>query len=139
IAKDLETSDSAEAKAMAEMLSTLPNHDKSFAEALAKTSSVLGFAVAPESNAVRPPVKSGLAFVGVEPTQVLVPFRGTITSLPALTDGVAGVGGLNLSSRDQAGIVRRIPMLFSDGEQIYPGLAAEALRVAQQQKGITVR
>jgi adenylate cyclase len=30
-------------------------------------------------------------------------------------------------------------MLFSDGERIYPGLAGEALRVAQQQKGIVVR
>ena len=30
-------------------------------------------------------------------------------------------------------------MLFSDGERIYPGLAGEALRVAQGQKGIVVR
>ena len=51
----------------------------------------------------------------------------------------AGVGGINLYSRDRSGIVRRIPMLFSDGERIYPGLAGEALRVVQGQKGIVVR
>jgi len=130
---------STEARAAAALLATLPDHDQAFADALGKTSSVLGFAHASDANDIRPPVKSGLAFVGVEPTRVLPPFRGAIVSLPVLTDAAAGVGGLNLSARDRSGIVRRIPMLSSDGEHIYPGLAAEALRVAQQQKGITVR
>ncbi len=138
MAQDVGDGDTAEAKAAAAMLANLPDHDKAFAEALAKTSSVLGFAHT-DANDVRPPVKSGLAFVGVEPTKVLPPFRGAIVSLPVLTDAAAGVGGLNVSARDRSGIIRRIPMLSSDGEHIYPGLAVEALRVAQQQKGITVR
>jgi adenylate cyclase len=62
-----------------------------------------------------------------------------VTNLPLLDQAAAGVGGLNLSTRDRAGIVRRIPMLFSDGSHVYPGLAAEALRVAQRQSGILVR
>src|SRR5205814_4110103 len=82
VAQDLAQSDSAEAKAMAGMLANLPDHDEAFAAALAKTQAVLGFAVSRESNAARPPVKSGLAFVGVEPTRVLPAFRGSITSLP---------------------------------------------------------
>ena len=139
MAQEIGDGDSAEAKAAAAMLANLPDHDKAFAEALAKTSSVLGFAHTPDANDIRPPVKSGLAFVGVEPTKVLPPFRGAIVSLPVLTDAAAGVGGLNVSARDRSGIVRRIPMLSSDGERVYPGLAVEALRVAQQQKGITVR
>ena len=139
MAQDVGDGDTAEAKAAAAMLAGLPDHDKAFAEALAKTSSVLGFAHTPDANDIRPPVKSGLAFVGVEPIKVLPPFRGAIVSLPVLTDAAAGVGGLNVSARDRSGIIRRIPMLSSDGEHIYPGLAAEALRVAQQQKGITVR
>lgn len=140
IANDLATSDSANAKVVASMVAELPDHDQAFADALAKTSGVVGFAVDFESrNEVRPPVKTGLAFVGVEPTRVLPEFVGAISSLPVLTEASAGVGGLNLSSRDRAGIVRRIPMLFSDGAHIYPSLAVEALRVAQQQKGITVR
>jgi adenylate cyclase len=139
IAQELGDGGSAEAKAAATMLAALPGHDQAFAEALGKTSSVLGFASTSDANDIRPPVKSGLAFVGVEPTKVLPPFRGAIVSLPALTDAAAGVGGLNLSARDRSGIVRRFPMLSSDGDHVYPGLAAEALRVAQQQKGITVR
>ncbi len=137
IEKELGNSES-DAKTAAAALASLPDHDKAFAEALARTSSVLGFATT-GPNSVRPPVKSGLAFVGVEPTKVLPPFSGAIVSLPVLTDAAAGVGGLNVSARDRSGIVRRIPMLSSDGERVYPGLAVETLRVAQQQKGITVR
>ncbi len=139
VAQELGDSETAEAKAAAAALAALPDHDKAFAEALARTSSVLGFAQTSVANNVRPPVKSGLAFVGVEPTKVLPAFRGTIVSLPVLTDAAAGVGGLNVSARDRSGIIRRIPMLSSDGERVYPGLAVETLRVAQQQKGITVR
>jgi adenylate cyclase len=139
IAQELADSETPEAKAAAAALATLPDHDKAFAEALAKTSSVLGFTTTLEANSARPPVKSGLAFVGVEPTKVLIPFRGAVVSLPILTDAAAGVGGLNISARDRSGIIRRIPMLSSDGERVYPGLAVETLRVAQQQKGITVR
>jgi adenylate cyclase len=138
IAQELGDSNT-EARAAAAMLAALPDHDQAFATALGKTSSVLGFASTSDPNDIRPPVKSGLAFVGVEPTKVLLPFRGAIVSLPALTEAAAGVGGLNVSARDRSGIIRRIPMLSSDGDQIYPGLAAETLRVAQQQKGITVR
>jgi adenylate cyclase len=139
IAQELGDSETPEAKAAAAALATLPDHDKAFAEALAKTSSVLGFTTPLEANSARPPVESGLAFVGVEPTKVLIPFRGAVVSLPILTDAAAGVGGLNISARDRSGIIRRIPMLSSDAERVYPGLAVETLRVAQQQKGITVR
>ncbi len=139
IKNELGDSETADAKAAAAALAALPDHDKAFADALGKTSSVLGFATTTEGNSVRPPVKSGLAFVGVEPTRVLPRFRGAIVSLPILTDTAAGVGGLNVSARDRSGIIRRIPMLSSDGEQVFPGLAVETLRVAQQQKGITVR
>jgi adenylate cyclase len=139
VAEELDERETPEAKAAAAALATLPDHDKAFAVALAKTSSVLGFATTTEQNSMRPPVKSGLAFVGVEPTKVLPAFRGAIVSLPILTDAASGVGGLNVSARDRSGIIRRIPMLSSDGERVYPGLAVETLRVAQQQKGITVR
>ena len=138
VAQDL-AGDSADAQRTKSLLATMPDHDALFAEALEKTSGVLGFSLAREKNSARPLAKAGLAFVGVEPTRVLPAMPGAITSLPVLNEAAAGIGGLNLSSRDRSGIVRRIPMLFSDGAHIYPAFAAEALRVAQQQKGLTVR
>ena len=121
------------------LLANLPDHDRAFAEVIGKTPVVLGFAAGNAANDKRPPVRAGLAFVGVKPTKVLAPFQGTVSSLPILNEAAAGIGGINLSSHDRAGIVRRVPMLFSDGANIYPGLAIEALRVAQNQKGIVVR
>jgi adenylate cyclase len=139
IADDLQGSDIPNRDSTVALLASLPDHDQMFADAMRKTSAVLGFASGRSQNATRPAAKAGLAFVGVKPTEVLTPFRGAVANLPVLEEAAAGVGGINLSSRDRSGVIRRIPMLFSDGERIYPGLAAEALRVAQGQKGIVVR
>ena len=38
------------------------------------------------------------------------------SNLPLLDDAAAGVGGINLSARDRSGVIRRMPMLFSDGD-----------------------
>lgn len=139
LAGDLKETDVPDRDLTMALLASLPDHDKVFADAMAKTNAVLGFAVTGRTNTVRPQAKAGLAFVGVQPTDVLDPFPGAITNLPVLDQAAAGVGGVNVSSRDRSGIVRRIPMVFSDGERIYPGLAMEALRVAQNQKGVIVR
>jgi adenylate cyclase len=140
IAGDLAIEDARDREAALKLLANLPDHDKLFAAAMGRANStVLGFATSGTKNTVRPAVKAGLAFVGVKPTDVLPPFIGAVANLPLLDEAAAGVGGINLSSRDRSGVVRRIPMLFSDGERVYPGLAGEALRVAQGQKGIVVR
>ncbi|MDQ8727939.1 adenylate/guanylate cyclase domain-containing protein [Bradyrhizobium sp. LHD-71] len=139
IAGDLQASDVPERDLTMALLARLPDHDTMFAEAMAKANAVLGFAATRSQNDARPALKAGLAFVGVKPTDVLSPFAGAVANLPLLDEAAAGVGGINLSSRDRSGVVRRIPMLFSDGERIYPSLAGEALRVAQGQKGVVVR
>lgn len=136
---DLKAAEVPDRDAALALLARLPDHDQLFADAIEKSSVVLGFAASGAANDRRPPVRAGLAFVGVKPTEVLAPFQGTVASLPLLNDAAAGIGGINLSSRDKSGIVRRVPMLFSDGEHVYPGLAAEALRVAQNQRSIIVR
>lgn len=139
IATDLAIEDKQDRELALKLAANLPDNDKLFAAAMGKTNAVLGFATRGTKNSERPASKAGLAFVGVKPTDVLRPFGGAIANLPMLEEAAAGVGGINLSARDRSGIIRRIPMLFSDGERIYPGLAAEALRAAQGQKGIVVR
>jgi len=139
LAQDLKDSGVPDLDQTMKLLANLPDHDRAFADAISKTGVVLGFAASTTANAQRPPVRAGLAFVGVNPAKVLVPFHGTVSSLPILNDAAAGIGGINLSSHDRAGIVRRVPMLFSDGANVYPGLAVEALRVAQNQRSIIVR
>jgi adenylate cyclase len=139
LSADLRDSDLPDRDKTMKLLASLPDHDRLFAEAIEKTPVVLGFAASDAANDKSPPVKAGLAFIGVNPTDVLPPFRGSVSSLPILSDAAAGTGGINLSARDRSGVIRRVPMLFSDGSRIYPGLAVEALRIAQNQKGIVVR
>jgi adenylate cyclase len=136
---DLQKAEGPDRDRAAALLESLPDHDRQFADAMKKATVVLGFAASPAQNDTRPAARAGLAFVGVKPTDVLAPFAGAVANLPVLDEAAAGVGGINLSQRDRSGVIRRIPMLFSDGERIYPGLASEALRVAQGQKGIVVR
>lgn len=137
--EDLQRTDLPDRELTLSLLARLPDHDRLFADAMRRTNAVLGFATSRSPNDTRPAAKAGLAFVGVKPTDVLPRFRGAVANLAVLDEAASGVGGINLSARDRSGIIRRIPMLFSDGTRIYPGLAGEALRVAQGQKGIVVR
>ncbi|QDL97078.1 adenylate/guanylate cyclase domain-containing protein [Rhodopseudomonas palustris] len=137
--EDLAASELPDRDRAVALLKSLPDHDASFAAAMRQTPTVLGFAATRRDNDTRPSVKTGLAFVGVTPANVLPPFRGAVSNLPLLDEAAAGVGAINLSARDRGGVVRRLPMLMSDGARVYPSLAAEALRVAQGQKGVIVR
>jgi adenylate cyclase len=51
--------------------------------------------------------------------------------LPGLADAAAGIGSVTLSEELSLGVVRRMPLIWTDGERLYPSLVTEALRVAQ--------
>ncbi len=123
---------------MGALLSKLPDHDRDFAEAIADAPVVLGFAGA-KANEHRPSVKAGFALAGVDSNDGMSRFEGTATNLPIFDQAASGIGGLNISGRDKSGIVRRVPVIFSDGVKVYPSLVVEALRVAQHAKSIVVR
>jgi len=117
----------------------LPDTDARFAEAIAQGPVVLGFAVLPRTGETRPPLKAGFAYSGADPTESLPAFASALTNLAPLQAAATGIGGISLSRLDTTGIVRRVPMLFSDGDRLYPSLALEALRVAQGARGHIVR
>ena len=50
---------------------------------------------------------------------------------PELEANAAGIGHISLNPGDPSAVVRAVPLFLSDGEQLYPNLALEALRVAQ--------
>lgn len=120
-------------------IASLPDHDRTFAKAIADAPVVLGFATLPQQNDKRPAAKAGFAYGGRDPAEFLPIFPGALPSLPLLEERAAGSGGVSLSIQDTSGVVRRIPLLFNDGERLYPSLLAEALRVAQGASGILVR
>jgi len=116
----------------------LPDNDKLFREAIADGSVVLGFAAAPGANERRPPSKAGLAFTGADPREALPAFRAATTNLPQFENVAGGVGAITLSPLDAQGVVRRIPLLWSDGARIFPSLVVEALRLVQQETTVLV-
>ncbi len=121
------------------MLGAMPDHDRAFAEAIKATPTVLGFAASLRVAGPLPLSKAGISFAGADPAAILHPFGYAVASLPMFNAAASGMGAINLSAHDRSGIVRRVPLLFSGAGQIYPGLAVEALRVAQSQPGLLVR
>jgi adenylate cyclase len=139
LAADQSSSDQADSQRIAAFMAQFPDHDQVFAAAIEQAPVVIGFALAALANDHRPAVKAGFAFVGAKPQEALSRFEGATVNLDLLEKAASGIGGVNLSTSDTPDVVRRLPMLFTDGKKVYPSLAAEALRVAQQQQTITVR
>jgi adenylate cyclase len=116
----------------------LPDHDQVLADAIGRAHAVIGFA--PRSGEVvrLPQAKASLATAGDDPLMWVPQFQGAATALPMLEAAAAGNGSLGtLLERD--GIARRIPLLTAIGGKLYPALAFEMLRVAQNARTYVVK
>ncbi|MEQ1868112.1 MAG: CHASE2 domain-containing protein, partial [Micropepsaceae bacterium] len=112
-------------------LGGLPNNDAIFADALRRSRSVLGFVMTSVDTGRTPALKAGLAVVGDgKPEATVRSFAGATVSLDELQQAAPGSGSFN-TAPDTDGIVRRIPLFVAYKGKIYPGLALEALRIAQ--------
>jgi adenylate cyclase len=121
-----------------EGLDDLPDNDALFAQAMQRAPVVLGFGVLSREEGSLPDVKATFAFTG-ESVADAPPFVTSATrNLPELEAASAGIGSISLSPQAAADVLRRIPMVWSDGEQFYPSLALEALRVAQGERTYVV-
>lgn len=112
------------------LLARLPDNDEIFAQAIAGKPVVLGFALSNKGNS-RPEMKAGFAFTGEPPFNAPPQILGSTPLRPQLEANAAGLGHISMTPGDPSSVVRTVPLLLSDGEQLYPNLALEALRVAQ--------
>ena len=112
------------------LLARLPDNDEIFAQAIVGKPVVLGFALSNEGNS-RPEMKAGFAFTGEPPFNATPRMLGATPLRPQLEANAAGIGHISLTPGDPSSVVRTVPLLLSDGKQLYPNLALEALRVAQ--------
>jgi adenylate cyclase len=107
----------------------LPSNDQVFAEAIGKAPVVLGFVAVPRGGSI-PETKAGFAFAGDDPKLFVPRYPGAAASLPILQEKAAGTGSINwLPEHDQ--IIRRVPMLVTVGDKLYPAFAADLLRLGQ--------
>lgn len=117
---------------------TLPDFDAMLAASLTGTRTVLGFALTGTPNDREPLIKPGISVIGPDPAPRLSNFSGAVTNLDILERAAAGNGNFS-STASGDGVVRSMPLLSAQGDQLIPSLVIEALRVAQGQQGIAVR
>ena len=107
-----------------------PNHDRVLAAAIADANVVTGFAFTYGNLPRKPAVKKGFAFSGDDPRRFLPAFTGAVVNLPEIENAAAGNGSFNMAA-ERDGIVRRMPTILRLGDDLYPSLMLEALRIAQ--------
>ena len=83
----------------------------------------------PSNKTKNTPRVPGSAVLGPEWLAQIVTYPGLIANVPLLENAAAGVGIVN-TLPEVDGVNRRIPLVISVGEHLYPSLSLEALRVA---------
>lgn len=112
------------------VLGKLPDNDEIFSRSLSGRPVVLGFGLSNEGNYL-PSVKAGFAYTGESPFGAPPAIKAATPLQPQLEANAAGLGHISLNPGASSAVVRAVPLFLSDGKQLYPNLALEALRVAQ--------
>jgi adenylate cyclase len=105
------------------------NGDESLAQAIAALPSALGF-VLDTANAGQDLPTTPILFRASVALPDLWQADGVIGPAPALADAAQGLGAL-VAAADPDGPTRRVPLLALAGGKLRPGLAVEAIRLAQ--------
>jgi adenylate cyclase len=100
--------------------------DQDLAQALVQNGIVIAQAGTTQTN--RNAVPRGVAKIG-DPLPWLYEWPGMLGPIPLLGDNVDGVGVVN-TTPEIDGVVRRLPLLMRVGEEVYPSVALEVIRVA---------
>ncbi len=109
----------------------LTNNDEIFAQAIANRPVITAFAKAKNGSANPPLSKASFAQINLPAFGAPPRLQNTVQNLNILDQAAAGIGGINLDLKQEQGIARQIPMLWSDGKTYYPSLTLETLRVVQ--------
>ncbi len=118
---------------------SLPDNDQIFARSLAGAPSVLGFSAISGDTAELPEVKAGFAYTGADPSPAVPHLLGATVVLPQLEQVAAGLGSISLSPTDVISVVREVPLLWANGQNLFPSQVIESLRVAQGISTIVVK
>ena len=124
--------------ALRESVAVLPRHDEILADTIAQLPVVTGFIFTTDEGTSSPARKATFATAGDDPRAFAPSFTGAVVNLPEIEEVSSGNGAFNsIPELDQ--ILRYVPLIFRTGEELYPSLAAEALRVAQGAKTYIVK
>lgn len=106
-------------------------NDLDFATAIKGRPVVNAFATSAGVPTAVPMTKAGFAQTGNSAVNAPLSLGKLTHNLTILDEPAAGLGSMNIDLSKDQGVVRQIPLLWSDGKNLYPSLSLEALRVAQ--------
>ena len=115
-----------------------PNYDRELAEAFKRARVVTSFGLVGVSNGARPAIKTGLAIIGADATAALPKYAGAVMNLPAFEAAAKGNGSFSVITETDK-TIRQAPMLTRLGDQVYPSIVLELLRVAQGASSIAIK
>ena len=84
------------------------------------------------------PRNPGSAVIGADHMNVLVQYPGIIANIPALENAASGVGIVS-TLPEIDGVNRRIPLVVSVDNKIYPSLSIETMRVAAGDNTVQIK
>jgi len=102
--------------------------DGALALELQRGNTVLGLVLTNEKKGNSVTRKGGFANAGINPRDNVRDFEGVLAAIPTLQEAAKGNGAIN-PAPDRDAVVRRVPMILKVGNDLYPSLVAEALRV----------
>lgn len=119
------------------ILNSVPDHDDTLAQVIGQIREfskqhgvIAGMVMLGQKTDKAPVVVPGFAVNGDDPRPHMRAFEGAITNLDGIEENASGVGSFSLIPAPD-GIIRFIPLMFRLGDQFYPSLSMEALRVYQ--------
>lgn len=114
------------------------DHDRILAASFARSPVVAGLVLSEGLATPAPPPRAGFAFAGENPAAYLPSFPGAVPNIPILDEAAPGLGVFSFP-RQEDGIVRQIPLVSRQGDNLYPALSVESLRVAQGASSLVIK
>ena len=111
--------------------------DAKLAETLNKYGNVV-LSNAPSEVTKNNPKAPGSAVINAQFSDMIIQYPGIIANIPELENVAAGIGITNMLSEID-GVNRRIPLVITYNEKIYPSLSLETLRVAVGDSTVQVK
>ena len=128
--------------ALATQLRALPTTESVFADSMRKMRVVLGQGTLPEAMDTDSdlPVKAKIAFMGNRDRILarIPAFAGVLRNVPELESAALGLGMVALEPEID-GVIRRVNMAFRVGDQVYPTITLEIMRLALGQENLLFR
>jgi adenylate cyclase len=116
-------------QALVNILKTMPSNEAVLARSFSRTNVAIGFPIEPvASSTTLPPAKARFLSYGGNAGDWLPKYGGGLASLPSLTKAANGSGAISVEPGSD-GVLRAMPLLYQVGDNLYPGLALEALRL----------